>query len=176
MARSAPGASVGPRGHPGQPLPGSACKGSQTAEFPTAALVLITANQWMPDSGQSKPLLPPSRGLPSRWAAAGGGTWDGSADSAHRTSALPNARRPRVPQPLELTAPQLCLVQLHCVWGSWQLPCPPRAHAGAAHGCCSAPGTSSCSQLLACLQPRAVIQPSFPVGFAQTFLLSLCLF
>ena len=112
---------MGPRGHPGQPLPGSACKGSQTAEFPTAALVLITANQWMPDSGQSKPLLPPSRGLPSRWAAAGGGTWDGSADSAHRTSALPNARRPRVPQPLELTAPQLCLVQLHCVGGSWQL-------------------------------------------------------
>lgn len=176
MARTAPGASVGPRGHSGQPLPGSVCKGSQTAEFPTAALVLITANQWMPDSGQSKPLLPRSQGLLGRWAAVGAGTWDGSADPAHCTSAFPDARKSHVPQPPVLTASQLCLVQLHCVWGSRQPLCPPCAHAGAPCGRCSALGTSSCSQLLACLQPRAVIQPYFPAGFAQTFLVSLCLF
>lgn len=68
------------RGHAGQPLPGSVCKGSQTAEFPTAALVLITANQWMPDSGQSKLLPLPSRGRLGRWAPGRGrGAGDGGA-------------------------------------------------------------------------------------------------
>lgn len=43
-------------------------------------------------------------------------------------------------------------------------------------GHCSALGISSCSQLLAFLQLCIVIQPPFPAGFAQTFLLSLCLF
>lgn len=136
-------------------------KGSQAVEFPTAALVLITANQCASS-------LAPSSGFPIRQNNP-----CESPSSGHSTGGSEGPRLPALPAAAcssVLPAPQ----PHHGEGGLGVL-------SARAHLCCAHPCTGGCclqgcsmaghSQLFQCLaspvQPRAVILPP-PRGFAQT--------
>lgn len=176
------------RGHVGRPFPGSVCEGSQAAEFPTAALVLITANQWMPDSGQSKLLRFLPRPPQPVASLQGRNDQDGSPDPGDCTC-ISKCQRPTPACPACFTLPwcAACTPALHgsaapCregmggeLGGPQAVPVP-HTHRRCCWRDCSLARHSQLLQAARLPQPRAVIHPPFPAGFAQTSLLSLCLF